>query len=128
MSTEDNKKIVLEFEEVAFNQKDAEKAAKYLADNYTQHNPNFADGIEGFKGGLQWLAGQYPHLKVEVKQIFADKDYIIIHVYGDTDATNPNGEKVAIVDIFRVKNGKIVEHWDVIQPIPAESKNSNGMF
>lgn len=125
---EQNKKIVLEYEEAAFNKKDIASAAKFLTDNFKQHNPNFPDGLEGFKGGMQWLTSTYPHLKVEVKRVIASGDMVVIHVNGEMDSTNPKGEKVAIVDIFRLENGKIAEHWDVLQPIPAEPKNSNTMF
>lgn len=125
---EQNKKAVLEYEETCFNKKDIEGAAKYLAENFKQHNPNFADGIEGFKGGMSWLFSTYPNLKVEVKKVIIADDMVILHVYGQMDSSKTDGEKVAIVDIFRLVNGKIVEHWDVLQPIPAEPKNSNTMF
>lgn len=125
---ENNKKVVLEYEETAFNKKDIEAAAAFLSDNFKQHNPNFPDGKEGFKGGMQWLISTYPNLKVEVKDVIASGDKVVIHVYGEMDSSNPSGDKAAIVDIFRLENGKIAEHWDVLQTIPAEPKNSNSMF
>lgn len=125
---EQNKKVVLEYEETCFNKKDVEGAAKFLADTFKQHNPNFQDGIEGFKGGIGWLFSTYPNLKVEVKRVIASGDMVVLHVYGQMDVSKADGEKVAIVDIFRLENGKIAEHWDVLQPLPAEPKNSNTMF
>ncbi len=124
----DNIKLVQDYEEVAFNKKDIEEAAAFLSEDFKQHNPNFADGVEGFKAGMKWLTGEYPNLKVEIKDIFSVDDKVIIHVWGDMDTTNPDSDKKAIMDIFRIEDGKIAEHWDVIQDIPKEVKNSNTMF
>ncbi len=109
---EANKKLVVEFYEKALNQKDFEAAAKYFGNRYVQHNPNAPDGIEGFKTFLGFLREKFPQSKSEIKRAFADGDYVIIHV----------------VDIFKLEDGKIVEHWDVVQPIPEKAANRNTMF
>ncbi len=120
-----NKKTVLEFYEKGLNQKDFEAASRYFGPRYTQHNPNAADGPEGFKAFLQFLREKFPNSHSEIKRAFADGDYVILHVHA---VREPGTRGVAIVDIFKLENGKIVEHWDVAQPMPEKSANSNGMF
>ena len=72
-----------------------------------------------------FLCGKYPQSHSEVKRSFAEGDYVIVHVHA---VREPGTRGSAIVDIFRLENGKIVEHWDVAQPIPEKAANSNGMF
>ena len=122
---EENKKIVAAFYDAAVNQKDFEKASRYLGARYTQHNPLAADGREGFKGFIAFLKDKFPNNRSEIKRIFADGDYVIVHVHA---VREPGTRGNAIVDIFKLEDGKVVEHWDVIQPIPEKTANDNGMF
>ena len=122
---ETNKKIVVEFYEKAINQKDFEAASKFLGSRYTQHNPNAADGPEGLKAFLGFLREKFPNSKSEIKRVFAEGDYVILHVHA---VREPGQRGSAIVDIFKLENGKVVEHWDVVQPIPEKAANTNGMF
>jgi predicted SnoaL-like aldol condensation-catalyzing enzyme len=122
---EANKKTVIAFYEAALNQKDFAAARKYIGPRYTQHNPNAADGPEGFKKFIDFLREKYPQSHSDIKQAFADGDYVILHVHA---VRQPNTLGSAIVDIFKLEHGKIVEHWDVIQPVPEKSANDNGMF
>ena len=122
---EQNKKAVVEFYEKAINQKDFEAAAKYFGNRYTQHNPNAADGPEGLKAFLGFLKEKFPGSRSEIKRVFADGDYVILHVHA---VREPGTRGNAIIDVFKLENGKIVEHWDVVQPIPEKAANSNGMF
>jgi predicted SnoaL-like aldol condensation-catalyzing enzyme len=120
-----NKKNVVEFYEQAINKKDFEAAAKYLGPRYIQHNPVAPDGAEGLKGFIGFLKSKFPDSKSEIKRVFAEGDYVILHVHA---VREPGTRGRAIVDIFRLENGKIVEHWDVAQDIPEKAANSNGMF
>ncbi len=120
-----NKKNVVEFYEKAINQKDFEAASKHLGSRYTQHNPIAADGPEGLKAFLQFLREKFPNARSEIKRVFADGDYVILHVHA---VREPATRGSAIVDIFKLENGKIVEHWDVRQDVPEKAANSNGMF
>ncbi len=120
-----NKKNVVEFYDKAINQKDFEAASKYMGARYTQHNPNAADGPEGLKAFLQFLKEKFPASRSEIKRVFADGDYVILHVHA---VREPGTRGSAIVDIFKLENGKVVEHWDVVQPIPEKAVNTNGMF
>ena len=122
---EENKKAVAAFYDAALNQKDVDAAAKYLGSRYTQHNPSAADGPEGLKGFVAFLKDKFPNNRSEIKRIFADGDYVIVHVHAGRE---PGTRGNAIIDIFKLENGKIVEHWDVVQPIPEKPANTNGMF
>ena len=120
-----NKKMVVEFYNKAINDKDFEAARKYMGSKYIQHNPGAADGFEGFAAFLKFLKEKFPNSKSEIKRVFAEGDYVILHVHA---VREPGTRGNAIVDIFRLENGKVVEHWDVIQPIPEKTANTNGMF
>ena len=120
-----NKKIVQEFYEQAINKKDFEAASKYLGPRYIQHNQRAADGAEGLKEFIRFLRDKFPNAHSEIKRIFADGDYVVLHVHAIRE---PGTTGVAIVDIFRLKDGKIGEHWDVHEDILEKSANSNGMF
>ena len=124
-SQEANKKIVVEFYEKAINQKDFEAASKFLGSRYTQHNPNAADGPEGLRAFLGFLREKFPNSKSEITRVFADGDYVILHVHA---VREPGTRGRAIVDIFRLENNRIVEHWDVAQDIPEKMPHNNGMF
>jgi predicted SnoaL-like aldol condensation-catalyzing enzyme len=122
---EANKKTVTAFEDAALNQKDFDAASKYLGPRYTQHNPNVVDGPEGLKAYITFLKEKFPNNHSETKHLFADGDYVIVHDHAVRDAGTLG---LAIVNIYKLENGKVVEHWDVIQPIPEKAANNNGMF
>jgi predicted SnoaL-like aldol condensation-catalyzing enzyme len=122
---EANKKVVIDLYEKGINQKDFEAAAKNFGPRYVQHNPRAADGPEGFKAFIGFLKAKFPNYHSEIKRVFADGDFVILHVH---NVPEPGQRGAAIVDIFRLENGKVVEHWDVRQDIPEQSANSNTMF
>ena len=122
---EANRKAVLAFYEKGLNEKDAESALAYVGDRYVQHNPNAADGPEGFRKFIGFLREKFPNSHSEIKRSFVDGDYVILHVNA---VREPGTKGNAIVDIFKLENGKIVEHWDVVQPIPENPANNNTMF
>jgi predicted SnoaL-like aldol condensation-catalyzing enzyme len=124
---DENKKLVQDFEEAAWSQHDVEKALSFLAPNYKQHNPYFADGVEGFRAGLQGLITANPNLAIDIKRTLAEGDFVVIHKSAQLDSKAGTGNK-AIMDIYKIENGKIAEHWDVIEDIPEEPKNTNTMF
>ncbi|MFI6363403.1 nuclear transport factor 2 family protein [Nocardia sp. NPDC050630] len=122
---ESNKQTVLAFYEAAFNAKDFEATAEFFGARYIQHNPEIADGFDGLLARLTSLKEGAPKLRVEVKRIVAEGDYVVAHVHG---VREPGDRGLAIMDIFRLDDGKLVEHWDVIQPVPEQAANANGMF
>ena len=122
---EANKKAVLEFYEQALNRKDFDAAVKFIGPRYVQHNPTAPDGPEGFKAFLSFLREKFPDSHSEIKRVFADGDYVILHVHS---VREKGSRGRAIVDIFKLEDGKIVEHWDVVQDVPEKPANANGMF
>lgn len=124
-ATEANKRVVLAFYEAGLNRKDYVGASRFLGERYLQHNPTADDGREGFAKFVRFLRANYPDARSTVRQTFADGDFVILHVL---ERLHPSDRGNAIVDIFRLERGKIVEHWDVKQPIPDQAANGNGMF
>jgi predicted SnoaL-like aldol condensation-catalyzing enzyme len=121
---EENKALVSEFYELALNQRNFDRASKYLGE-YKQHNPLIEDGAEGLKKYLRWIDDNYPESHSRVFRVFADGDTVILHVHR---IRTPGTRGDAIVDLFRVQEGKITEHWDVIQPVPESTASGNNMF
>lgn len=125
-TTETNKKLVRDFYEMAFNaHRPTEAAKKYLGSKYIQHNPGVPDGAVPFYTYFEGHFKANPQSKVEIKRVIGDGDLVVLHLLSKQ---NDQDRGRAIVDIFRVEEGKIVEHWDVIQPIPEKSANNNTMF
>jgi predicted SnoaL-like aldol condensation-catalyzing enzyme len=122
---EANKKAAVAFYDAAINRKDFNAAVAYLGPQYKQHNPTAADGAEGLKGFIEFLKSKFPNQKGEIKTVIAEGDKVVLHVHSTRGDGTPGR---AIVDIFRLENGKVVEHWDVIQDIPEKAANTNGMF
>jgi predicted SnoaL-like aldol condensation-catalyzing enzyme len=121
---EANKKMVITFYQGLFGEKDYSVIDKFIAPDYIQHNPSLADGIESLKNAVQVWMKDVPKGKVDFQHIAADGDLVFLHVktYGAT------GKITAIVEIFKVKDNWIVEHWDVIQEVPEKSANKHPMF
>jgi predicted SnoaL-like aldol condensation-catalyzing enzyme len=125
---ERNKKNVVAFYNAVLNEKDFEKAKTYVGATYIQHNPIGADGLDGIKGFINFLREKFPNNKSEIKRVFAEGNYVIVHVHA---VREPGQRGNAIFDLFRLDDdGKVLEHWDAVQPIPdpATALNKNGMF
>ncbi len=120
-----NKQAVIEFYNKALNDKDYAAASKYLGNRYTQHNPSAKDGPEGLRDFIDFLRDKFPQSHSDIVQSFADGDYVILHVHS---IRTPGTAGRAIFDLFKLEKGKVVEHWDAVQDIPASSANTNGMF
>jgi predicted SnoaL-like aldol condensation-catalyzing enzyme len=122
---EANRQLVVEFYDRFFNKHEATEAAKVIADDYIQHNPSVPDGKKPF---LSFFTGYFhhnPNAQAKIVRSVASGDLVWLHV----NATDGSGKPgVAVVDIFRVKDGMIVEHWDVVQSVPERAANKNTMF
>jgi predicted SnoaL-like aldol condensation-catalyzing enzyme len=120
---EANKKLVADFYQEVFGDKNIEAIDKYIGDTYIQHNPVLADGKDVLKHALtQWFKNA-PKEKIDIHHLSAEGDLVYIH----TKAVH-EGKVSSIIDIFRLENNKIVEHWDVIQAVPEKSANPHPMF
>jgi predicted SnoaL-like aldol condensation-catalyzing enzyme len=123
---ERNKEVVRAFYELAFNDKQPEEAvSRYVGSRYTQHNPMAADGTQAFIEFVRWYTGENPELNVDIKRMVAEGDLVVTH---SLMTTSPSDRGTAAADIFRLEDGKVVEHWDVLQPVPETAANDNTMF
>ncbi len=128
MTEANAREIVLKFYDAALNEKNPEKARGFLGDTYIQHNPHVPDGIDAFLRFIKFRRDKFPGARNEVKRVIAEGDLVALHVHSVVIPGSPGRQ---IVDIFRVENGKVVEHWDVIQEIPVAifpPINDNGLF
>lgn len=128
MRTEEEQKnlqAVIDFYEVVINGRQYERAGEFLDDNYIQHKPEAETGPKGVLDFVQWVYSQSPDHKARIVRSFVDGDYVILHVHiiNGVEAKN-----IAVMDIFRVKNEKLMEHWDVASPVPETSRNVNSVF
>ncbi len=126
MSIKENKKTVVAYLEQALNAKQpAEAVASYVGPRYIQHNPQAPDGPDAFIAFVKGFTEQFPDVHIDIKREVGEDDLVVTH---SLLTVGPADRGTAVVDIFRLEEGKIVEHWDVLQPVPETAANHNTMF
>ena len=124
---ERNKQVVVDYYMTAFAGNPEMAVADHVGPRYIQHNPDAQDGPEAFIGFVKWLRSEYQNVQLRIKRVIAEGDLVATHAHLDLEPDNPDNRGRALADFFRLDDGKVVEHWDVIQDIPATSANDNGM-
>ncbi|WP_299254113.1 ester cyclase [uncultured Aquimarina sp.] len=125
MNQEENKKNAIAFYKKAYEGNPKEAVQKYLGNQYIQHNPDVADGIEGFISYFEKMQKEYPDKSIEFVRCIAEGDLVSLH----THQIWPGNDEYVTMDFFRFdQQGKICEHWDAIQQIPKKSANPNTMY
>lgn len=118
---EQNRDIVVDFYDQAFNRNQPKEAsAAYIGDVYIQHHPLVEDGPDALSGHVTQLRSEFPDFRLDIKRVVAEDDMVVTHSHLVRESGDPG---LAMADIFRLENGKIVEHWDVIQEVPETSVN-----
>jgi predicted SnoaL-like aldol condensation-catalyzing enzyme len=125
---ERNKQVVVDYYTTAFAGDPQKAVADHFGPRYVQHNPDAQDGPEAFIGFVTWLRREYPDLKLDIKRVIAEGDMVATHSHLDLEPDNPDNPGRALADFFLLADGKVVEHWDVIQDVPKTTANDNGMF
>ena len=120
-----NRNLILDIYKHVLGPLDSSRVDDYMATDYIQHSPMAKTGAAGLKTFLDWARANTPHAEHHVKRVFVDGDFIIAQVHV---IIHPGDQGNVVIDIFRIENGRVAEHWDAVQPITAESANSNGVF
>lgn len=125
MNLEKNKENAISFYRMAYEGGPKKAVGLYVGDKYIQHNPDVADGKQGFIDYFERMQKEYPEKSIEFVRCIAEDDLVALH----THQTWPGNEEYVTMDFLRFDaQGKIVEHWDAIQQIPENAAHDNGMY
>ena len=125
MKLEENKTNAIAFYKAAYEGDPRGAIEKYVGQEYIQHNPDVADGLEGFINYFERMQNEYPYKSIEFVRCIAEGDLVALH----THQTWPGNDQYVTMDFFRFdEKGKICEHWDAIQQVPETSANPNKMY
>ena len=125
MDLEANKKNAIAFYEMSYNGNPKQAIDQFVGNEYIQHNPDVADGTQGFIDYFERMFREYPNKSIEFVRCIGEGDIVALHTHQNW----PDNDEYVTMDFFRFdENGKIGEHWDSIQQIPEHSANPNTMY
>lgn len=119
-----NREAAAAYVDSFLNHHDLDACDRHLSSDLIQHNPDVVNGIDGEKAFARAFFTANPEVSVETKRMAASDDHVFMH---SVLKTGPDDRGSAVVDVFRFENGRIAEHWDVIQPIPERTASGNPM-
>lgn len=121
-----NREVVLGLYETQFNTGDFEQVRRFYAPDFVDHNPEVPggdlDGLERYVG--EW-ASRFPDIELRIVRVLVDGDFVVLHVQG---RLTPESEPDAVMEIWRVRDGLLAEHWEVVQPVAVNRANPNSVF
>lgn len=120
-----NLELVLEMYQRVLVAMDSSQVDRYMQPDYIQHSRLAEPGVAGLKAFLDRIRVESPHARTFIKRVFADGDHVVVHVHV---VIHPGTPGIAVVDIFRCQEGRVAEHWEVIQEVPVDSPNPLPMF
>jgi predicted SnoaL-like aldol condensation-catalyzing enzyme len=124
-ATERNRAVIDDFVELFYRRREVRRAfERHVASDYIQHNPGLPDGRDAAVSALEPKFSA-PGFHADVKLVLIDGDYAAIHVHARPAPEHRGG---AVADLYRLADGRIVEHWDVLQPVPESAANDHPMF
>jgi predicted SnoaL-like aldol condensation-catalyzing enzyme len=125
MNVEKNKEKAIAFYRMAYEGKPSLAVSKYVGEEYIQHNPDVANGRQGFVDYFDQMQAEYPEKSIEFVRVIGEGDLVALHSH----QIWPGSDEYVTMDFFRFdENGKICEHWDAIQAIPKSTSNPNTMY
>lgn len=121
-----NKEIIQKLYEVVFNGHDLSRAGEFIREDYIQHNPGVKTGLQGFVDAFRdGMFKKNPNFQFTIKHLIVEGDFVVVHGHA---IPNPGEKGVAVMDMYRLQDGRAAEHWDIIQVIPDSFAHDNGMF
>ena len=127
---EANRRVVVTMYNLLMNEHKVDEALEYIDPNYRQHNVRAPDGKEFLRGAFKARFAENPKFRSDIKRTVADGDLVVVHTHERFNPDDPNDLGNIIMDIYRVRNGLIVEHWDAYMPVPPKDQwlHDNGSF
>lgn len=119
-----NKTLVLDFYAKVWNAKNLDAVADFVADDYIQHNPHVGNGRAALEAFLGPMFEAVPEGRFTIARLIADDDLVVAHTLFQANADDRG---TAVVDVYRIVDGRLAEHWDVKETVPETSSNGNPM-
>lgn len=125
-----NRRVVVTMYNLLMNDHKVDEALQYIDPGYVQHNLRAPDGKEFLRGAFKARFAEHPRFRSDIKRTVAEGDLVVVHTHERYDPADPSDLGNIIIDIYRVKNGLIVEHWDAYMPVPPKAtwQHDNGAF